>query len=748
MACTITFVTINGIVPSGALNPSHLEIKGLLSCASTPTIGTVQITTNVTAPSGSITVGTTGAFFASLPITSALQCGDDRQKVNILITATCDGDTCTYSDSITLFCPGCFRAQVSHTTAPCVGGTQPITLNAVISIPAGQIYDFLWDPGTPTATLHPGSLPSSFQIDNSLGTAATMHNAPPVTFDYPPATTPYKARLQIVPPPNECQDVEHDVTAQCLTCPTVTGNVSVGQCETNSASPNYRHRPVAYTLTFSPPIPQGVATASVIFNYGGPNAQGNTSSGALPIPTSGGPVPSHFHTTYLKSTPSGYSSSATVVISGQGQTCFLNVSFDNTPTHMPPVVMVGACLDCPDNVTVTITTPTPTDPSWCVPLNGAATGVAQLSASVNWPPNAVNPPNAGSFDWKVTRPDGSQATWTNAPPNASGKSLVDTGSGWTGAGAKNGAVDLSLTGTYAVAATAKFPPSAGLPTNSDGTPACNLTGSDSFLLDACNPTVPPPCPSITLSVTSGGCFDPAVGTAVPIGFVASVVDPAGTSTGIDWNFGDPASGASNTLSPPPGTFAASHSYAAAGSFVVTAKVKHPTPCKQGSGSDTVATTVIVPTCPCPPGMTRNASGVCVPTTTTGTGTPGIGCIILLILALLNLVSGAVLVGIAKCAPPNPATPWLLGFGIAAMGVGLILLLLWGILCARLMCPVLNILAWTFSILVTTSAILAGILALTGNGPCAIGAAIITGEWGVALAITGWISGITGCRIFV
>lgn len=150
---------------------------------------------------------------------------------------------------------------------------------------------------------------------------------------------------------------------------------------------------------------------------------------------------------------------------------------------------------------------------------------------------------------------------------------------------------------------------------------------------------------------------------------------------------------------------------------------------------------VSPTCPPTPPNTFTIPPCIVPP-----AAPGVGCIILLILALIFLVAGAILMAIAACAPPSPATPvlWIVGIGCAF--IGLVLLIIWGLVCARLMCRVLNALAWIFSFLVTTSAILAGILYLLGN-PCALGALADAVEWGIALAIVGWISSFTGCRIF-
>jgi hypothetical protein len=129
-----------------------------------------------------------------------------------------------------------------------------------------------------------------------------------------------------------------------------------------------------------------------------------------------------------------------------------------------------------------------------------------------------------------------------------------------------------------------------------------------------------------------------------------------------------------------------------------------------------------------------------------TASPSFGCILLLILALLFLVAAGVLFALAGCLPPSPATPVLWAVGVAALVIGLVLLILWGLFCAALMCPVLNALAWIFSFLTAASGILALILYFLGN-PCSAGAFANAVDWGLALAVVGWIAGITGCRIF-
>jgi hypothetical protein len=70
-----------------------------------------------------------------------------------------------------------------------------------------------------------------------------------------------------------------------------------------------------------------------------------------------------------------------------------------------------------------------------------------------------------------------------------------------------------------------------------------------------------------------------------------------------------------------------------------------------------------------------------------------------------------------------------------------------LLCARTTCNWLNFLAWLFSVLATVSLLAAIVLWPLNHLPCALGLGLDMIEWGVALSITGWLSAISGCRIF-
>ena len=586
MSCQITSVSVD-VQPGSGLAPTGLIVRGNLTCQNAAAT-VVTVSTNVTG----VATGApdpAGNFSFVVPVTTPVVCGS---KANVSIVGQCkDGSSCSYQNTVVLDCGACARANLSATQSPCSGGLQPIELNADIVIPAGATYTFYWQTGS---SLVPNS--AQFMISNVGGLPSTVHTAPPFTANYPPGN--YVARLvQVSPASSECPRLEIPIVATCVSCPSVTGSANVGACDPNG------HRTVTYTLTFSPPIPQG-ATASAVITYGGSDVNGNT-SGQASINTAAGTVSSA--TLAATFAPGTYQAVVVLSVTSQGQTCSAVVfSF--------PTVVVGSCLPCPLDVTVAVATP---PANWCIPPTGPATGVANLLATVVWPTGAAPHPAPTEFDWTVTLPNGLTAKQSNVPPNVATNAdscRVDTASNWTGSGSAGGAINLNQVGTYSISVVAKFPPSAGLPTNQDGTSQCNLSGSGSFALALCSVTVPPPCPSILITATNASCADPAAGTSATITFAATVIDPAGLATGIDWNFGDPASGAQNTLSTPPGVLTATHSFASAGSYPVTASLKVTGTCSPRGGSTTASLSQIIPTCPCPPGMARNASGVCVPTT--------------------------------------------------------------------------------------------------------------------------------------
>lgn len=465
---------------SGSLTPPGILVRGaFLGCFDDQLlVGPIHNSAGLPVTNQSpVTADVFGQFEVVLQIlpTATVNCDEE-----LTVRVCCALDpSCCFDVKDVLRCGPCARAQISirQPIPPCVGTppTQHITFDMVISIPAGETYTFEWDFGD-------SSPPASFQIDNSAGTAATQHFHSE-SHDYGAGT--WTARLVVIDPPNleNCSDIPLQVVVQCGDgdgCPTATGSVTVGDCDTTPESTNFGYRPVMYTLNFSPAIPQN-CPAWVTWNYGGSTSTGATTLTQM-ISTATGSVGLWTHQVYLKHKPGGYSSSATLMTFCQGQACApSNVQFEYPPGMSPPVVLVGSCIPCPDKVEVARTVPASTQLLPCAPT----TTKLEFQASVVWPSGTASPPSPSGYDWTITLPGQPtrEAKYTNGP------AVVDTTSGWTGSGATaSGAVDLRNAGTYAIGVTAKFPISAGLPTHDDGTSDCNLTGSDHFTLSACCPT--------------------------------------------------------------------------------------------------------------------------------------------------------------------------------------------------------------------------------------------------------------------
>jgi hypothetical protein len=400
--------------------------------------------------------------------------------------------------------------------------------------------------------------------------------------------------------------------------------------------------------------------------------------------------------------------------------------------------------DCPS---LAVATPTV---SGCAPSNPVVT----FEATLSWLSTQTAVP-VSDYLWTVDWLDTSVSPAVprkaqNSSPGPTLAPLLKTSDpGWYGASVAGGKLNLGA-GGYTVTAQAQI-------SGVSPTKTCNAEGTVLFQVPHCPITVTPPCPTIQLTATSSGCVDPATGTGATLTFVATVADPAGMSTGIDWNFGDPASGASNTLTTPPGLPTVSHLYSSVGTFLVTAKVKHTAPCLPGNGSDSDAISAMVPICDCPPGQTRNASGVCV---TVGGGGGGGGlpsCAALLWWAIAFMLAGA-LISVAACVLGNilPQAGSIIGI-IGAIGVTLfvlggILFLIWWVICRLLTaCAVILAVRAFVMVLIGVFAFIAVVIAIVAIftpifWPCAAAASVYGFAWGGVLAMLDWIAQDRGCLI--
>jgi len=664
---------IIGVVPLGSLQPSQIQIAGLISCP-TGSGGGIDVELRVAAPPGAPTTvfsatsstggpgGPLGSVLFVLPAWTAAVCG---AKIIFEVRDNCGGSWSAWDRfEGEIDCLGCPRISLQPPVYGACTGTPPnqlqtVTLTATVMLPPGASVVFTWEFGdTQTATA--GTLTNSTANWNNPQTLTISHQ-------YDPSMGPYTACLT-PSASSECPRVCVQVQPDCVpvACPAmITGMASIGTCAANGS------RPVTYTLTPSPAVPAN-SMVSVSWAYGGPNVAGQTTFVQM-VNTTGGPVSSITHTTDLMHRPGGYATTATVVVQlPNGQLC--------TIIAVPIPVDPGACLPCPDPMDpVTVKITTPTSATWCAPV--AAGLAASLSAQVNWAqPAPTTPPSPVRYDWTVTLPDGRVATQTTLGPT------VDTSAGWSGPGSVNGAIDLNGQGTYAVGVAPVFAPTSGLPTDSSGAIACQLVGSASFSLASCPSATQ--CPTLTgLSVTSA-CADPAAGITAAVTATVTVNDPAGIVQKFVWDFDDPGSLNNHTVTSSP---VASHTYASPRSYNVTVQVQSSTACN-GNASPSMSATVAIGTCR-PPSR--------------------IGCDALLWIALIMIALSGVL-AVIGCVISNayPQVAAILGYiALGLLVTGLLLFLLWWAICRFFTACAVLIAALNFmGILIVVFAVVGTVLA--------------------------------------
>jgi hypothetical protein len=763
--CEVVVSTFHALVAPGSLTPSAISVTGTArGCIGDQ----VTVSSAVFGASPPIDVDpVTGSFSTVLPITTPVDCGD-----RVTVAAQCFGDPdCPPGTrSGPLDCPQCARAQVSITKGSCTGNppTQPITLAATINIAGGTTRFFRWFYGD-------ASQSPVFEIDNTAGTPTTPHAVPPypalapafpVIHNYPPGS--YIAELVVTDArgrPLECDRIPFALVAVCDQCPAVTvASSAPGPCVNGkrkvvlSATVSSLPSPTAFQWLF------GDGTVGL--------ARAVTAPGPWP-PTANAAVNEHEYG------PGIYTAELT------------NIDSPDCPSQkvtiiVPPCPSTTTC--CP---TVTLDAPQVTG---CAPSSAAAA----FNAVLGWPPGCT-PVAPTSFEWTLHGSGGRKYQ------KSTSLSSTDTSVGWTDTGGNPLVVQFSSGGNYSLTVTAVIP-GISLPCNpTDTVPftvsACcpqmigplitSQVDSCTFIFSAQlqNPSnaavtfewtfhdgstavtaVPqishtytvgsittgtttvtlksPNCPDVMLSTSvTHACFCPPVGTTGAVltgtgcapgaGVALSTSVPGATS--FDWTVTTPAAtpfskttaAAATTDGTADGAWTNATSgstgpldLSAPGAYAVSVRAKGASISSSCPQPPTMAFTV--PACPGP--------------------APSFGCILLLVLALLFLTAAAILFVIAACVPPSPATPFLWGFGIAALVIGLVLLILWGLFCAALMCRVLNALAWIFSFLTAASGIIAFILFFF-HDPCAAGAFADAVDWGLALAVVGWIAGFTRCRIF-
>jgi hypothetical protein len=739
--CEFPILFFQGITPPGALAPTELQVGGaVFGCPSDQ----VVISSPIATTSPPINVDPyTGAFTATLPITTPTDC--DKK---IEVTATCFGTPgCYRTLKGPLSCPDCYRAQVTIATAPCTGmpPQQPVTLNSTIEIPAGQIHDFYWQfVNTATGAITTGT---TFTIDNSAGTAtaATPH-AHSDTFSLPPGT--YTATLKLVPPPGECAEVSVTVVAQCTGCPTVVVDPpQVGSCD------SVGNRSVTLTTHVTPATGQ---TVVLQWDFGG------STFGPAKVYTAAATYVETHNFPATGSTASTYNITLDVTLPTGCQNVPVTVTVP--PCEPPPCtlaiqdisIQVGQC-NANGTRTVTATaslnSTDPSDEYWwqweSVPATVGLPAPQGVTQTHNYAAPGTTPSN---YTVKLVVKRGNCVASMQKPVTVDGcgggcPQILDTmsaqgdctadrlhrtvtlnamiGGGpadqyvWNfgdgnmvtlpGSAGPQTTHDYAAPGTYTATITAVGPGN------------CQVQETIPVTVDAC-------CPDVTgISVSQGTC---APGDMVPPVTLSAQVAGPGTST-YEWDFGD----GSPTFGPPGAPTTPAHDYMNPGTY--NAKVTVHTP----NCPDSVGTTAVtVPACP-----------------TGGGGGGGLsGCDILLWVAIIFMLVGAI-VSIIGCiiAHFNFYAGLIVGIiGLALFVIGWILFIIWLIVCSMVTaCKVIlavrmfvMILIFVFGVIALVLALIALIAKIPDLYACAAASVIYGFNWGLILAILDMIAQARGCLI--
>lgn len=753
--CDFGPVIVAATVPLGALNPTVLNVSGtVFGCYG----GQVTVGSAVTSSNMATVDAVTGGYSVQLPVTGTVLC-DDRIKIDITCT---QNPACSQTLPARVDCGGCARAQVSYTTGTCTGTPpkQPVTLDASISVAKGAIVCFRWFYGD-------GSSGAIFQIDNSAGTGSTQHPHTEPPHSYAPGT--YTAQLVVVDcnsgNPLECPRIPLTVTASCSNCPTITLTADPPQACVNGTQTVTVHANVNN-------VPSGGCV--IQWNFGG------TFGPAVLVNTNG--VQS---TTTTFTAPTSGTTTYTISLSV--------VSPANCPAPPPITVTIAPCPCCAPTPNITCTV------SGCAPTNARA--VFDVN-SWNWPPGCtMQQVQASSYEWVIsdsngnslyrlttTQPhaDSSSTSWTSQATGMMGAVQFGNGGNFSVAVIAHTAVTCAtsfgtapfqippccpqLTGLTAsvvpgnpctVVFTAQVtPPNAAATyvwTFQDGTTATTTvpqvthtfpnstttTGASVTLKFAgCTDQTAPViitlsgciCPSVSLSApVVTGCIGPGSTAAVSL---ATTVSPPGAASSFGWTVTTPAGTSfTKTTTAPTTTDGVADgpwtntSTGATGPLDVTT-----------AGGYAVTVTVSGPAVPpsCTPPAPKSFTIPTCPTTTTGSS----GCGVLLVIAIILLLLGALAVIIGVCI--NVPWVWIVGAIIGA--IGLILFILWAIFCSAFTsCSLMRTMhCILFYIIAVIAPILVVIAFIAGGLPCGLATAAAWGGWGTLYAWLGFIMRSVGC----
>jgi hypothetical protein len=357
----------------------------------------------------------------------------------------------------------------------------------------------------------------------------------------------------------------------------------------------------------------------------------------------------------------------------------------------------------------------------CAPAGNPA---ATLQASITWPSSGGPYPSPIGYNWEVTSPSGDTAT-KSTPFSGGPLDTTDLSTGWSGSGATSGAVNVTSAGTYTVAVVALFAENSGVPNT------CNLLSSTSFDVPVCTP-----CPNIGTPVaTVTGCVGP--GSTASVSLATTVTGP--TTTSINWTVTNPSGTPFTKSTSGPTTT----SGVADGQWLNTATNSSGSLDLSTAGSYAVTVSASGPAIPtsCPPSA---PTGFTVPqcASPSGGGPVGgssgdtLGCAILLVLAIVLLVVGPLVLLLGTCFN----IVWVEVVGGALALVGLILFVIWAVLCAAFTsCNTMRTMdCLLFWLVGTVGPVLTALAGIFGSPLCGLVAGATWGGWG---AVKSWLEEI-------
>ena len=554
MAITITKVTGTGA--TGSNPPTGLTIEGTVSGCEKVYV-TVNCTTQPIVPID-IPSGGTQTWSVTYKNDKGCGCGTD-----VTVSASCvlgmpAVDTVTVT--LPIICDTCPTLTITaDPPGPCVNGKRSVTFHASINgVPtAGAVLQWTFPNGVPTS---PTATTAFFVTSNGP--------LPNQIVEYAASTSGSVTRtasLQIIFPPN-CPPPPAPpafVTVTINFCPSCCPSMTLSQPTVTGCAPSSAVATFAAVLKW----PKGctsVTPSSYEWTLNGPG--GKKYQRSTNQPNAGTSTPwtdmASGNLAVVQFTAGGnYSVSVTATIPGVSAPC--------NPTDTAAFT-VSTC--CPQLISPLNASEQPGDP--CTWL---------FSTQVSNPNNA-----AVTFEWSFH--DGTTAT-TSLPQ------VTHT--------YKSG--PMNTTGMTTVTLKSPDCPDTSLPATVTQRCVCPTIGTPNAVVTGCVPgpgSAPGTTPAVVLSTSVSPpvatSFDWTVTTPGGTSFTKTTTAASTTDGTADGAWTDTSTGSTGALN-----------LGASGGYAVIVMAKGPSISPTCMQPPAISFTVLI--CPCPPGMTRNASGVCVPT---------------------------------------------------------------------------------------------------------------------------------------